>query len=669
MRTQKTICPYDCPTSCSLKVTHDGEKVIKVQGDPEDPVTGGHICRKMQRYEKSINSPDRILTPLKRYGEKGSGKFEPITWDEALNEISSQYKSAVNTFGPESVLPVYYSGVMSAIQRNCGESFFNKMGACTLVKTLCSSAKDAGYKAVAGGTGCLDPREIRDSDFYIVWGSNMKATRIQSLPDILKAKKQGKKVVLIEACAIDMGSYADQVILVEPGTDGALALAMMNVLVAEDFIDKNFIRNEVYGFDEFKPLLDKYTPQWAEAETGVPADVIISLARDFGRAKAPAIILGSGNSRYGNGGMTVRLITILSALTGAWSKKGGGYCGNNPNGGSFIDSSRISRPDFRRNAARSININKISSALNNSEGGAPIKCLHVYACNPVASVADQQGIVKGMSREDLFTVVNERFMTDTAKYADIILPATFSVEQSDCHTAYGYCSFGVSRKVVPAPGECKSNWDIFCLLAERMGFNEDHFKRSEDDLLKELLDHPIDKLKKVAKSDLERLFNEGGTISVEYADHMSWQTPTGKFQIKNDDLEDKLPVYTESYGGDYPLKLISVPAFETLNSIFLERDELLEGRGEMSLLMHPETASERGIADGDSVIAENDKGQVVFTARLTDAIALKAVAVAGVFNAQQSLNGRLVNTLHHERLSDIGEATTMNDNTVEVRKE
>ncbi|WP_027177850.1 molybdopterin-containing oxidoreductase family protein [Maridesulfovibrio bastinii] len=667
MQIKKTICPYDCPTSCSLQVTTDGTKIIKVRGDTDDPVTGGLICRKMQHYEKSVNSSERILTPLKRTGAKGSGEFKPISWAEAVTEITENWKTAIADYGPQAILPVYYSGVMGLIQRNCGEALFNRMGACTLVKTLCSSAKDAGYKAVAGSTGCLDPRELSGSDYYIIWGSNMKATRLQSMPHIVKARKNGKKIVLIEAYANEMASYCDQVILITPGTDGALALAMMHVLEKEGLADSEFLKTQAEGYSEFRETLENYTPEWAEKITGVPAEVIVKLAREFGAVKAPAIILGSGNSRYGNGGMTVRLITILSAFTGAWNKKGGGYCGSNPNSKSYVDKNRITRPDLRSNSARFVNINKISSALNGEAGESPIKCLHVYACNPVASVADQQGIVKGMSRADLFTVVHERFMTDTARYADIILPATFSVEQSDCHTAYGYCSFGVSRKVVPAPGECKSNWDIFCMLAEGMGFDDDHFKRSEDDLLDELLANPMSGLQEISESD-KKVFAEGGTVSIAYSDHTDWQTPSGKLQIINNSLEDKLPVYRECYGGDYPLKLISVPSSETLNSIFLERDELMERRGEMTLQMHPADAEARGISDGDSIVACNEQGKVVFTAALTPLIARGAVAAVGVFKTMQSANGNLVNTLHHERLSDIGEATTMNDNTVEIRK-
>lgn len=667
MLTQKTICPYDCPTSCTLQVTTDGSSILKVKGDSDDPVTKGLICRKMQHYEKSIHSEDRILTPLMRTGAKGSGEFKSISWDEAVSTIVTRWNAAIKDFGPESILPVYYSGVMSIIQRNCGDALFNKMGACSLVKTLCSSAKEAGYQSVMGDTGCLDPRELADSDFYIVWGSNMKATRLQSMPDIVKARKRGKRVVLIEAYGHDMAAYCDQVVLVSPGTDGALALGMMHVLAKEGLDDTAFLEKEAVGYSEFKKSLVRYTPEWAESITGVPASIIIKLALEYAAASAPAIILGSGNSRYGNGGMTVRLITILSAFTGAWKRRGGGYCGSNPGGVSFVDKKRVARPDFRKNVARKININKLSSALNCDDGEIPIRCLHVYACNPVASVADEQGIRKGLMNPDLFTVVHERFMTETARYADIILPATFSVEQSDCHTAYGYCSFGTSYKVIPAAGESKSNWDIFCLLAKAMGYDDDHFCKTEEELLQELLSNPAPGLQNISAEEW-KVLSEGGTISVPFADHTDWKTPTGKIQIVDRELKDSLPCYQECHGGSYPLKLVAVPSADTLNSIFLERNDLVERRGEMTLSLHPDDAAVRGIADGDLIIAFNEQGEVPFIARLTPQIARGAVAAVGVFKSMQSVNGNLVNTLHHERLSDIGEATTLNDNTVDVRK-
>ena len=666
MTMHKTICPYDCPTSCGLLAEVEDGRVVRVKGDPADPVCKGLICKKMQRYEKSINSPSRILTPLVRTGEKGSGTFAPVSWDEAAGVITDRWKRTLDEHGPDAVLPFYYSGVMSLIQRFCGDALFNRMGACTLVKTLCCSAKSVGYAAVMGKTGCLDPRELAHSDLHIVWGSNMAATQLQAMPHLARARKRGARVVLIEACAREMASYCDQVILVTPGSDGALALAMMHVLAAEGLADLEFLRREADGADEFLATLGQYTPAWAEPVTGVPAQTIVDLAHEFASASAPAITLGSGNSRHGNGGMTVRLITILSAFTGAWERPGGGLCGCSPGGGPYVDTDRITRPDLRSREGRSVNINQLASALRPAPGHPPIRCLHIHGCNPVGSVSNQQGIIDGLTDPALFTVVHERFMTDTARYADVVLPATFSVEHGDCYQSYGYRTFGVAPKLVPAPGQCKSNWDIYALLARAMGYEDSHFHKTEDAMLVELLDNPMPDLAAFT-DDQWRTLRTGGMCSAPFAEHIAWDTPTGRMRIVNNDLDEPMPRYTENNGGAHPLRLVAVPSGETLNSIFLERGDLVDRRGPMTLALHPDDAAARDIVDNSPIVAFNDLGEVAFTAHLTPLVARGVAAAPGVYTTAQSPNGNLVNTLHHERLTDLGQATTINDNTIDVR--
>jgi len=458
---KKSICPYDCPSACGLLITTDGKRVLKVDGDPEHPASLGVLCRKMRRYEEDVHSPERILTPLKRTGPKGSGAFAPISWEEAVSRITDRWQTLIRTYGPETIAYCYYSGVMSSIQRHCCEALFHRMGACELVKTLCSSAKGAGYVSVVGNTGCLDPRELKDSDLYLVWGSQMIATRLPALKTLTNGKKSEKKIIQIEVYGEPMAGYCDETILIRPGADGALALAMMQVLVQEGLADEAYLRENGNGYDEFRKTLPPCTPEWAEPITGVPAETIRRLARLYGNAKAPAIILGSGNSRHRNGGMTVRLITILSLFTGAWKHPGGGLCGAAPFSGSYIDNTRIQRPDFRKTPARRININQLASALNET----PLRSLYVCGANPANSVSDQKAILKGLAREDLFTVVHERFLTDTARFADIILPASFSVEQSDCYTAYGYCTLAAAPKIIDPPKEARSNWDTVKLVA------------------------------------------------------------------------------------------------------------------------------------------------------------------------------------------------------------
>ena len=661
-------CPYDCPSTCGLLAEIENGRIVKVKNDKTHPVSKNGICRKMQHYEQDIYSMDRLMKPMRRVGKKGEGKFEPISWNEAVRKITDHFKDIIEKWGSEAILPCVYSGVMSDIQRSCGDAFFNRMGALELVKTLCSSAKGAGYDAVVGKTGCLEPTELNDSDLYLIWSCNMAATRLQTLADLQKPANRHKKKILIDVYPNPTAAYCDQVITIKAGTDGALALAMMNVLKNEHLVDKSFVGKYTSGYPEFAETLDAYTPEWAESETGIPAEVIRQLAREFGEAKAPAIILGSGNSRHGNGGMTVRLITILSALTGAWQHPGGGLCGCTPIDTDYVNKSLITRPDFREKAARKININQIGQALA-MEGKEAVRGFYVYGCNPANTVSDQQLILKGLEREDLFTVVHERFMTDTARYADILLPATFSVEQTDIYRAYGYCTLGTGRKLVDAPGECKSNWDTFCLLAKGMGYSEDYFDRSEDEMLDILLSHPTKAIAETSDEAKETL-RQGGSVVLPFSDHLAFGTETGKMMIVNEKLAEPMPHYTADYSAkcqDWPLHLVAAPSVWSLNSTFLDREQLMTSRKGMTLWLNPEDAKVRKIEDGMSVIAFNELGEVQFTACIDQRVAVGNAVSEGVFASHQTQNGCGFNTLTHGRLSDIGAATTMNDNRIDIR--
>ena len=665
---RKMSCPYDCPSTCGLLAEIENGRIVKVKNDKTHPVSKNGICRKMQHYEQDIYSMDRLMKPMRRVGKKGEGEFEPISWNEAVREITDHFKDIIEKWGSEAILPCVYSGVMSDIQRSCGDAFFNRMGASELVKTLCSSAKGAGYDAVVGKTGCLEPTELNDSDLYLIWSCNMAATRLQTLADLQKPANRYKKKILIDVYPNPTAAYCDQVITIKAGTDGALALAMMHVLKNEHLVDKSFVGKYTSGYPEFAETLDAYTPEWAESETGIPAEVIRQLAREFGEAKAPAIILGSGNSRHGNGGMTVRLITILSALTGAWQHPGGGLCGCTPIDTDYVNKSLITRPDFREKAVRQININQIGQALA-MEGKEAVRGFYVYGCNPANTVSDQQLILKGLEREDLFTVVHERFMTDTARYADILLPATFSVEQTDIYRAYGYCTLGTGRKLVDAPGECKSNWDTFCLLAKGMGYSEDYFDKSEDEMLDILLSHPTKAIAETSDEAKETL-RQGGSVVLPFSDHLAFGTETGKMMIVNEKLAEPMPHYTADYSAkcqDWPLHLVAAPSVWSLNSTFLDREQLMTSRKGMTLWLNPEDAKVRKIEDGMSVIAFNELGEVQFTACIDQRVAVGNAVSEGVFASHQTQNGCGFNTLTHGRLSDIGAATTMNDNRIDIR--
>ena len=661
---EKAICPYDCPASCGLLVKVENGKITEVKGDLGHPVSGGIICRKMKGYPASVYHSERILYPMRRTGKKGEGKFCRISWEEAVEEISSRWKDIIEKWGSETILPAVYSGVMSDIQRNCGHAFFNRLGASRIVMTLCSSAKGEGYRQVMGNTPSLSPEELKDSDFCLVWGCHAKATRIHSLIDRVNKKKDKGRTVLIDVYQNDTASYADQVVLVRPGTDGMLALAMMHVLVREHLADEEFLREKAQGFDEFKETLREYTVQKAERITGVRADVIEQLALEYGRAQAPSILLGSGNSRYRNGAMTVRLITLLPAVAGAWKKPRIGLCGCRVTRGGLTDLDQIRRPDFRKKPAKSVNINQLAGALLDEKD--PIQSLYVYGLNPVDTVSDQNALRKGLMREDLFTVVHERFLTDTARYADIVLPATFSVEQTDIYRAYGYPSIGFAPKAVEPAGECKSNWNTFCVLAKAMGFEEDFFGWSEEEMARHLLDDPTDQLMRAKKEEREAL-RKGGSLKMPREDHLRIETKSGKILFVNEKEKERMPRYLPvEREEEYPLHLVAVPSEYTLNSEFADREELVKARGPMTLKIHPDDAKPRKITDGQRIFCYNDLARVEFIARLTPGLLPGTVAAEGVYDLAHSLNGQTVNALHHQRLSDCGEATTLNDNRVEI---
>ena len=663
---KKSICPYDCPNTCGLLIEVEDGRIIRVKNDPEHPVSRSGICRKTARYQDSIYSDKRILTPLKRAGKKGSGEFTPISWEEAVTCITDTWKQIISESGPEAILPSSYSGVMSDIQRGCGDAFFNRMGASRQVRTLCSPAKGAAYSSVAGKTGCQDPREIADSDLYIVWGSNLEATRPQLMSLMNRPENRTKRRIQIDTYANSDGAYYDQTICIKAGTDGALALAMMHVLEQEGLSDEAFLKEYTEGYEEFRKTLGAYTPEWAEAETGIPAQTIRSLAREYASVKAPVIILGSGASRYANGGMTVRLIVILSLFTGAWKYPGGGLCGCTPIAVSYVDQAPIKRPDFLKAPVRSLNINQMASALALT-GKDAVRSLYVYGNNPAGTVSNQEGVIRGLMREDLFTVVHERFMTDTALYADIILPATFSVEQTDIYRCYGHCTLGTARPAIAPLGESKSNWDTFVLLARAMGYEEEYFKQSEEEMLQYLLDHPTPAVAALSETD-RQILQEGGSISMPFSDHLKIGTPSGKFRIVDEKMPIPLPRYTKARGGSYPLRLVASPSAWSLNCEYLDRKDLMEHRGAQKLILHTQDAAERGIEDGQLIEAFNDLSSVFFEAVVTDRIARGNAVCEGIYHRSDCVGGRAFNALTSENLSDLGEGTTMNDNRVEVRK-
>lgn len=661
---KRTACPYDCPDECGILARTDGKTILQVKGDPLHPVTRGFLCRKMNHYEKTIHHPDRLITPLRRKGPKGSGEFLPISWEEALEEISSKWKSLISEYGAECILPYSYSGSEHLIANQCGQAFFHAIGASRLIDSICCKGKDIGFDQILGSTPGQNSSSLSHSDFIIIWGCNVTATWIHAHTQILKAKKKGAKVILIETYETLSSCLADEVILVKPGTDSALALSVAFVLKEQGLCNMDFLNNYTLGACEFLSSLDAYDPRRTQNITGVSPETVERLAIAYSRAKCSQILFGAGMSRHGNGAMTVRCIAALPALTGAFMHPHGGFIGNISTGKVF-DKTQVTRPDFLKKPVRWINMNQLGSALLDQTLNPPVKSLYVYNSNPACVASNQAQVLEGLQRDDLFTVVHERFLTDTAKYADIILPADMSVEHADLVTPYGSFVVQQTQKLIDPPGEAKSNWDTFCLLAKAMGIIHPFFSMTNEEIKERILSSPTEILNTWSQEDWKK-FRQGYAVSLKLPDSLDFKTPSKKIEFLRPDLSFPLPCYQPNHGGNYPLKLVAAPSAYTLNSTFNERKDLTEKRGPMCLLINPKDAQKRGIHHMDTVYAYNDLARVLCYASLTEAVPCGTVIAEGVYTTQQALDTLTFNALFSERLTDAGEGSTYCDNTIEM---
>lgn len=661
---KRSVCPYDCPDACGLLVEVVDGQAVKVTGDPEHPFTKGTLCPKMVHYERTVHSPQRLTQPLLRIGEKGAGKYRPISWDEGIQVIADRWQGIMAQYGAEAILPYSYAGTMGTVQRNCGEGFFHRLGASRLDRTICASSKSYGWASVMGDTLAPHPDEVEKSDFILLWSANVLATNIHLIHYVREAKKRGATVWLVDTYENPTVQIVDKVVLVRPGSDGALALGIMHILVREGWIDQEFMDRHVQGFEQLRTeVLPDYPPAKVSQITGIEVSLLEEMAVRYGKAHAPFIVLGSGLCRYGNGAMTVRTITCLPALVGAWSKPGGGLLASISTGKAF-HTDRVTREDLLSEPTRVVNMNQLGCALTELSK-PPIMSMYVYHSNPAVVAPDQTMIIKGLMREDLFTVVHERFMTDTARYADIILPATSSLEHSDIYRAYGHYGIQRAAAVIPPVGESKSNWEVFQLLARAMGFEESFFDQNADDLINQLIDPPTPWLKGV---DLAKL-QAGRPIELSLPENYKtiFQTQSGKIELYNPNEADPLPRYFEPYGDDAPFYLMSSPSLYSLNSSFNERPDLLSKKVAAYLQMNPIDAENKNLLDGQNVIAFNERGEVQFILKLTTTVPQGVLVTEGLFSSENMPGDRTVNALTSQRLTDRAAGSTLYDVKVDVR--
>ena len=667
---KRAVCTKDCPDTCGLLVRVENGRITAVKGDPDHPITRGFICRKANYFPEHVHHAQRILTPLKRTGPKGSGQFAKISWDAALDEIAASMRAAVDSDGPEAILPYYYAGHMGMIHRHAGHAFFHRLGASRMIPTICGPAASAGFEASLGSGPSTAISASADADFIIVWGSNTLTTNLHAWPFFQQARRNGARLAVIDPYRTETARRADVHLMIRPATDAALALSVMNVLIAEDLIDHDFITRRTVGFE---PLVDRaadYPPERVAAICGIDAAAIRALAMDYGRANAPYIRTGWGPGRQLGGAMAMRTIALLPALVGAFARPGAGI--TRSLGGAPADLTFLTRPDLLPSGTRRINMVHLGRVLNETND-PPIRHLHVYLSNPAAVAPQSRMVMAGLAREDLFISVQEMFMTDTARMADIILPGASFLEVTDLYRAYGHNCIQLARPVIPPVGESRSTLAIFQGLARRMGFDEAVFSLTEDQCIERLLQDPSPYM---AGVDVQRV-REGRAVRLGIPDNPfaeRFNTPSGKaefFSQRWADMGlDPLPdgrVITDPDGEDrFPLAFITPPHRLFLNSAFNEIAALREAAGPPSVLIHPGTAAARNIVDGQTVRVFNARGECRLAARITDDTRVDLLVAEGLRWPMHHEDGRGANQLTSQRLTDAGQTCAFHAGRVEV---
>ena len=673
-------CPHDCPDTCALLTTVENGIATKVQGNPDHPQTGGVLCNKVSRYTERTYHPERLLTPLKRTGPKGAGQFEPVSWDAALSDIAARLQ-AIAARNPEAVLPYSYAGTMGQLQ---GESmdrrFFNRLGASQLDRTICSTAGGEGFTQTLGGKVGMKVEFFAESKLIIIWGSNSIGSNLHFWRYAQQAKKGGARLVCIDPRKSETAEKCHEHIALLPGTDAALALSLMHELIAHDWLDHAYIAQHTLGWAELKARALQWPPERAAAVCGVPVAQIKNLARDYGQCwvhqQPAAIRLNYGMQRVRGGGNAARAVACLPALIGAWRHRAGGVLLSSS--GMFpVDKQALQRPDLLAlhhpgKQPRTINMSTIGNDLlaeSSERFGPKIEALVVYNSNPVAVAPESGRVVKGFAREDLFTVVLEHFQTDTADYADYLLPATTQLEHWDVHSAYGHTDALLNRPAIAPLGQAKPNTQIFRELAARMGFDDACFSDSDETLCRAVYGNKV---------DFNELLDKGfATLALPDAPFAQGAFPTvsGKCEFFSarlaaqglDGLPDHVPNY-EALGSSsqYPLAMISPPARHFLNSTFVNVKSLRNIEAEPVLEIHADDAALRGITTGAVVNVFNQRGSYLVKAEVSSRARPGVVNGMGIWWRKLGLGGTNVNELTSQHLTDLGRGPVFYDCLVEV---
>ena len=679
MEIRHSVCALDCPDACSLLVHIEDGRATRLRGDPEHPVTRGFLCGKVAQYLEREYSPQRLLYPQKRTGAKGEGRFARISWDEALATIAQRLAAIAREHGPESILPYSYAGTMGLLNgAGMDRRFFHRLGASRLDRTICSSTGGAALTATLGLRYATEPEQFRHSKLIIAWGANIHGTNVHLWPFIVEARRNGAKLVVIDPVKTRTAAQADRHFSINPGSDLALALGLMHVIIGEKLHDTDYVARHTHGFDDLAALAKAYDPARVAALTGVAAEDIVQLAREYATTRPAAIRLNYGVQRSEHGGAAVRAIAALPALTGSWKETGGGLQLTTSHAFQF-NSKALEMPELQKlsplgREARIVNMAELGKALTELDA-PPVNAMVVYNSNPAAIAPNQAKVLAGMRRENLFTVVLEQFQTDTADYADILLPSTTFLEHTDLYRSYGHYYLQLARPAIDAPGEARSNVEVFRDLALRMGFDDQCFRDSEDIMIGSLLrsGHPF--LEGITLDRLDREhsvrlnISEPGRPFLPFAEG-GFGTPSGKCEFGAETLDYAPPA--ESRFGDtqlhrrYPLELISSKNDDSMNSTFGYRPQV---DASTSLLhLNHEDAAARGIETGDRVRVFNDRGSLTLRADVNGVVrpgVARAPSVRWNKRAEDSAN---VNVLTSDRLTDIGGGPTFYSCLVEVER-
>ena len=692
-------CPHDCPDTCSMVFTVKDKKLISVTGNPDHPMTQGGLCVKLKDYEQRHYHPDRLLYPMKRTGPKGTKQFERITWDEALDTITTKWKKIIAEDGPQAIMPNSYLGHQGLVHGlNGGDAFFNRMGATVTERTFCGEGSCTAWLMTVGPTAGVDPESFIHSKYIVIWACNSASTNLHHWAIVKKAQAKGAKIVVIDSFASKTAKQSDWHIAPKPGTDGALAMAMMQVIIEENLQDQDYIDNYTEGFTELSERAKTRTPEWAEKITGIPAADIRKFAREYATSQPSAIRIGVALERNYGGSQAIRAVTCLPALTGAWRHVGGGAL-QFPVWEHPYKFDVMCRPDLIPEGTQVVNNLQLGRVLlGEIDLKTPIKSMMVWNTNPLTQAPETDKIAKGLEREDLFTIVADHFITDTAAYADIVLPAAMGAEMEDMILSWGHLYLTYNEKCIEAPGEAISNMEIFRRLAKLMGYEEENFKWSDHECLENFVDWDAPTCEGI---DLDYLREHGYARLKDFGDkdirarHAKGEfaTETGKchFMVEGaknfvagpfrqmyegfqpgEDL-DSLPDYVESretpatnpdLAAKFPLNIISPKSHGFLNSCYANDTRKQKGQGEQSILLNKLDAETRNIKDGSVIKVFNGRGSFKGVAKISEDV--NAGIVVATLGYWRQLNDGTVNCISFAEFGDMGHSPTYSDNLVDV---